>query len=42
LLEGLSPVSSEREPLLYISRLIAFALIIVAIIQKNRPSQRDR
>jgi hypothetical protein len=39
LLEGLSPVGDEREPFLYIPRLITFALIIVAIIQKNRPSQ---
>jgi len=40
LLEGLSPVSDEQEPFVYIPRLITFALIILAIIQKNRPSQR--
>jgi len=42
LLEGLSPVSDEREPLVYIPRLITFALIILAIVQKNRPSQRGK
>jgi hypothetical protein len=40
LLEGLVPASDEREPLRYIPRLITFALIIVAIVQKNRPSRR--
>jgi len=39
LLEGVSPVAAEREPLLYIPRLITFALIILAIVQKNRPSR---
>jgi hypothetical protein len=42
LLEGLSPVSYEHEPLVYVPRLITFALIILAIIQKNRPSQRGK
>jgi hypothetical protein len=42
LLEGLSPLSNDREPLLYIPRLITFALIILAIIQKNRPAQRGQ
>jgi hypothetical protein len=42
LLEGLSPISDEREPLLYVPRLVTFALIIVAIIQKNRPSHRGK
>jgi hypothetical protein len=42
LLEGLSPLSDEREPLVYVPRLITFALIILAIIQKNRPSQRSK
>ncbi len=39
LLEGLSPVADDREPLVYIPRLITFGLIILAIVQKNRPSQ---
>ena len=42
LLEGLSPLSDDREPLLYVPRLITFALIILAIIQKNRSSQRSK
>jgi len=42
LLEGLTPVSSEREPLVYVPRLITFALIIAAIVQKNRPSRRGK
>jgi hypothetical protein len=33
---GFSPLSSEDEPLYYIPRLIMFALIIIAIVQKNR------
>jgi uncharacterized membrane protein HdeD (DUF308 family) len=33
---GVSPLSSEDEPLYYIPRLIMFALIIIAIVQKNR------
>jgi hypothetical protein len=37
---GLGQVSSEAEPLFYIARLLTFALIIVAIIQKNRPGRR--
>ncbi|HLH88972.1 MAG TPA: DUF5985 family protein [Xanthobacteraceae bacterium] len=40
LLEGLFPVPDEQEPLRYVPRLITFALIIVAIAQKNRPSRR--
>jgi len=42
LLEGLNQFSDEREPLLYIPRLITFALIILAIVQKNRPTQRGK
>lgn len=38
LLEGLTHFSDDREPLLYVPRLVTFALIIVAIVQKNRPS----
>jgi hypothetical protein len=33
---GFSPFSSEDEPLYYVPRLITFALIIIAIVQKNR------
>ena len=40
LIEGLSPVSDEREPLVFVPRLITFALIILAIVLKNRPSRR--
>ena len=40
LIEGLSPVSDENEPFVYVPRLVTFALIILAIIQKNRPSRR--
>jgi uncharacterized membrane protein HdeD (DUF308 family) len=42
LLLGLSQVSDEAEPLFYLARLVTFALIIVAIIQKNRPGRRSR
>jgi len=37
---GLGHVSNEAEPLFYGARLITFALIIAAIIQKNRPGAR--
>ena len=40
LIECFSPVSDEHEPLVYVPRLVTFALIILAIIQKNRPSRR--
>jgi hypothetical protein len=36
---GMTEPSNETEPLFYIARLITFGLIIVAIIQKNRPSK---
>jgi hypothetical protein len=39
---GLSHVAAEQEPLFYSARLITFGLIIVAIIQKNRPKQPTR
>jgi Family of unknown function (DUF5985) len=32
---GLVSVSDEHEPLFYIARLVTFALILVAIINKN-------
>ncbi len=36
---GVTNVSAEHEPLFYLARLVTFGLIIVAIVQKNRPSQ---
>ena len=39
LLLGLSRISNEIEPMFYLARLVTFALIIIAIIQKNRPSR---
>jgi hypothetical protein len=37
---GLSNPSNETEPLFYIARLVMFALIMAAIIQKNRAPPR--
>jgi uncharacterized membrane protein HdeD (DUF308 family) len=37
---GISATSDETEPFIYIARLVSFALIIVAILQKNRPTKR--
>jgi hypothetical protein len=37
---GLLHVSQEAEPLFYLARLLTFALIIAAIVQKNRPGKR--
>jgi uncharacterized membrane protein HdeD (DUF308 family) len=34
---GVSHLSEETQPLIYLARLITFCLIIVAIIRKNRP-----
>jgi uncharacterized membrane protein HdeD (DUF308 family) len=34
---GIARVSDESEPLYYIPRLLAFSLIILAIVLKNRP-----
>jgi Family of unknown function (DUF5985) len=39
---GLSHVPDEAEPFFYLARLVTFGLIIVAIIQKNRPGKRSR
>jgi hypothetical protein len=33
---GLADVAREQEPLFYLARLVTFALILVAIIHKNR------
>jgi uncharacterized membrane protein HdeD (DUF308 family) len=37
---GLMHLSQEAEPLFYLARLFTFALIIAAIVQKNRPGKR--
>ncbi len=37
---GLGHVSEESEPYFYIPRLVMFGLIIVAIVEKNRPGDR--
>ena len=37
---GLTHFPDETEPLVFVPRLLAYALIIGAIIQKNRPSNR--
>lgn len=33
--------SGETEPIAYLSRLVTFGLIVVAIVQKNRPRKRE-
>lgn len=39
---GVSDVSAEHEPLFYVARLVTFALILVAIIDKNRSGDQRR
>ncbi len=39
---GMSRASGEEEPLFYAARLVTFGLIIIAIVQKNRPRKRGR
>jgi hypothetical protein len=39
---ALTHPSDETEPLFYVARLVTFGLIIVAIIDKNRPGTRTR
>jgi hypothetical protein len=39
---ALSHAPDEQEPLFYLPRLVMFGLIIVAIIQKNRPGSSSR
>ena len=36
---GLAHPSNETEPLFYVSRLVTFGLILVAIVEKNRPNK---
>ncbi|HVV60880.1 MAG TPA: DUF5985 family protein [Pseudolabrys sp.] len=38
---GLAHLSNETEPLYYIPRLVAFGLIILAIVLKNRPGRQN-
>jgi uncharacterized membrane protein HdeD (DUF308 family) len=42
LLLALTAVSQEREPLLYLVRLVAFGLILAAILDKNRDKNRRK
>jgi hypothetical protein len=37
---ALGDVSSEQEPLFYMGRLVTFALILLAIVNKNRADRR--
>ena len=39
---GLASISDEDEPFFYVARLVTFALIIVAIINKNRGTAARR
>jgi hypothetical protein len=36
---GLTDVAAEYEPFFYVARLVTFALILIAIIDKNRAGQ---
>jgi uncharacterized membrane protein HdeD (DUF308 family) len=38
---GIIETSNENDPVAYLSRLVTFVLIVVAIVQKNRP-RRNR
>jgi hypothetical protein len=42
LLLGMVEPTSEREPLFYVARLVTFGLIIVAVVNKNRPPREGR
>ena len=37
---GMTHPSDEEEPFFFLARLLMFAIIIVAIVQKNRPGRR--
>jgi hypothetical protein len=39
---GLVHINSEMEPFFYLGRLVSFGLIIMAIVQKNRPDASGR
>jgi hypothetical protein len=38
---GITATTDETEPLFYVARLVSFALIIAAILLKNRPQNRS-
>ena len=38
---GIAHLSDETEPLYYVPRLAAFALIVIAIVIKNRPGKQN-
>ena len=39
---GIVQISNEAAPVVYLSRLVTFGLIVIAIIQKNRPNQDSK
>lgn len=39
---GLNQASSEQEPIFYLVRLLSFLLILVAIVDKNRPPRSGK
>lgn len=39
---GLVQISNEAEPAAYLPRLVTFGLIVIAIIQKNRPNRDSK
>jgi hypothetical protein len=42
LLQGINHFAEERDPLLYLIRLVAYSLILVAVLDKNlRKKSRD-
>ena len=39
---GIVQVSNDAAPVVYLSRLVTFGLIVIAIIQKNRPNRDSK
>ena len=39
---GVVQISNEAEPAAYLPRLVTFGLIVIAIVQKNRPNQDSK
>jgi hypothetical protein len=39
---GIVQISNEAQPVVYLLRLVTFGLIVVAIVQKNRPNQGSK
>ncbi|MEO6780089.1 MAG: DUF5985 family protein [Bradyrhizobium sp.] len=39
---GIFELSDESEPVFYLTRIVMFGLILIAIVQKNRPQQGRR